>query len=607
MFKQIRCLFILICCCTQAYAQVGTLDSSRLKLIKIVHADSAIIMKDEDKNYNKLIGAVSVEHEGVIMTCDSAYFFLENNFIEAFSHVQVSKANGSSAVADYMKYTGNNSTAFLKGSVQIIDGGNTLITDELTYNIRTKIGKYYHGGTIQTEETNISSEEGNYNGYSQQTYFKKDVVVNSEKYNIQSKELTYNIKTKVVRLLDQSTVVTENSTIQTKKGQYDSKSGNAVFESRTTIENEDQIIIGNKITYNDKNGYAKAVGDVVVFDTKNESQLNADMAEYNKLSGYGKATGHVVIVQDGGKTILRAKETTYNKKTGYARADGQVSVIDTLEKSKLLSGTLEFNENSGFMMATKNPKFITLADKDSLFMRADTLISLRASHLNQLDKKEKISSDKKTKTWMYNLLEADSTYKSEDKEEKKILIANHHVRIFSDSMQAVCDSLHYSQVDSNFKLYKAPVMWSKNQQSSADTIFLQTSNNKLAEVNLIQSAMLISETGQAAMYDQVAGNYVNAFFIENEIDKVKVDQNAESLYYAKDDDGAYIGMNKAESAKMDVFFKDKELDHIVMLENPKGVFYPIDQLTEQNKFLTSFKLYTERKPTSKEDILVDEK
>ncbi len=607
MFKQIIFLFFLLISCTSSYSQIGNLDSSRLKLIKIVHADSAIIIKDEEKNFNKLIGAVSIEHEGVIMTCDSAYFFLENNFIEAFSHVQVSKANGSSAVADYMKYTGNNSTAFLKGSVQIIDGGNTLITDELTYNIRTKIGKYYHGGTIQTEETTISSEEGNYNGYSQQTYFKKDVVVNSEKYNIQSKELTYNIKSKVVRLLDESTVVTENSTIQTKKGQYDSKSGNAVFESRTTIENEDQIIIGNKITYNDKNGYAKAVGDVVVFDTKNESQLNADVAEYNKLSGYGKATGHVVIVQDGGKTILRAKETTYNKKTGYARADGQVSVIDTLEKSKLLSGTLEFNENSGFMMATKNPKFVTLADKDSLFMRADTLISLRASHLNQLDKKEIKSKDKKTSTWIYSLLEADSTYKSEDKEEKKMLIANHHVRIFSDSMQAVCDSLHYSQVDSNFKLFKDPVMWSKNQQSRADTIFIQTSNSQLSEVNLIQSAMLISETGQVNMYDQVSGNYVNAFFIENEIDKVKVDQNAESLYYAKDDDGAYIGMNQAESAKMDVFFKDKELDHIVMLENPKGVFYPIDQLTEQNKFLTSFKLYTERKPKSKEDILLDEK
>jgi hypothetical protein len=101
----------------------------------------------------------------------------------------------------------------------------------------------------------------------------------------------------------------------------------------------------------------------------------------------------------------------------------------------------------------------------------------------------------------------------------------------------------------------------------------------------------------------VAGNYVNAYFVNNEIDHVFVNQNAESLYYAKDDKEEYIGVNKAESSSMDVFFIEKELDHIVMHANPKGVFLPIDQLSETDKFLGSFKLLTERKPKSKEEIL----
>ena len=73
-----------------------------------------------------------------------------------------------------------------------------------------------------------------------------------------------------------------------------------------------------------------------------------------------------------------------------------------------------------------------------------------------------------------------------------------------------------------------------------------------------------------------------------------VNQNAESLYYAKDDKEEYIGVNKAESSSMDVFFIEKELDHIVMHANPKGVFLTIDQLSETDKFLGSFKLLTER-------------
>jgi hypothetical protein len=247
-------------------------------------------------------------------------------------------------------------------------------------------------------------------------------------------------------------------------------------------------------------------------------------------------------------------------------------------------------------------------------MRADTMMLIRVRDKDKLKKtiQEVEGQDQKGKKkaanikWVsYNLLYADSTFRSEDSVEPKLIIANHHVKIYSDSMQAVCDSLSYSQVDSSFKLYTAPVMWSRSQQSSADTIFIHTKNNKLSEVNLRNAAFLISETRFKSMYDQVAGNFIDAYFINNEINHVEVDQNAESIYYATDDEGAYIGMNKAESAKMNIYFKEKELDRILMLQDPKGKFFPIDQITESDKYLAAFKLFTERKPHSKEEILKD--
>ena len=105
------------------------------------------------------------------------------------------------------------------------------------------------------------------------------------------------------------------------------------------------------------------------------------------------------------------------------------------------------------------------------------------------------------------------------------------------------------------------------------------------------------------MFDQLSGKFIDAYFIENEINMVKVNQNAESLYYAKDDEGAFIGVNKSESAKMNVYFVAKKLDHIAMLEDPKGVVYPIDKISDSDRFLTAFKLYTERKPKSKQAIM----
>ncbi len=596
-----------------SFSQGVTMDTAGLKMIDI-KGDSLRGFKTETENYQRIIGSVIITHDGTTMTCDSAHFYSDKNNVEAYSNVHIVSQNGTNASGDYIKYTGHNNTAFMKGNVQIVDGANTLHTEQLTYNLKTKIGKYYDGGTLQADTTTVSSVEGTYNGFTKQSYFKKDVIITNPKYTIESKELTYNTVSKVIKFLDQSTIIGENTTVHTTAGVYDSKSETASFTKRTTVESEEQIVTGNTLNYNDKTGYGKAVGNVIIIDVKNDSKINSKVAEYNKVTGYGKATGEVRIEQDGGKSILTANETEYNKKTGYAKATGNVVFIDTVEKSKLLCGVIEYNENSKFMLATVHPKLISLADKDSMFMRADTMMSLRVRDEKKLTKIEILSSDKnmpgqktgnKLKFTSYNLLNADSTYRSENTEEPKLIIANRHVKIFSDSMQAVCDSLSYSQIDSSFKLFKSPVMWSKTQQSFADTIFIHTIHNKLSEVNLRNAAFLISETGYKPMYDQVSGNFIDAYFIANEIDFVKVDQNAESLYFIKGEDGGYIGMDKSESSKMNVYFKDKKLDHIVKIENPKGVTYPIDKINESDKFLGAFKLFTERKPKSKEEILED--
>jgi lipopolysaccharide export system protein LptA len=637
-------------------------DSNGLQLIRIEHADSGISFKQNGLFYHRLLGNVSIEHNGYNLTCDSAHFYVESNLIEAFSQVQINNVDGMHAKADSIKYEGNKHTAFMVGNAQIRDGASSLFAEELEYNLKTKIGRYTKSGIIQNEGTVISSEIGNYNGFTQQTYFKNNVSVENPKYNIESQELKYNIRTKVVEFLSESIILTDNNTINTRSGTYNSKTGEANFTSRTSVENEDQFIEGNTLKYYESNGKAIAKGKVIVIDQKENTQLNADyveyikksdlgkaighvvivdaknqtqiicdklnfnnktgygkaidhveiydfannsrilsnVAEYNKISGYGKATGDVYIENEGGKTILTSKEFEYNKKTGYAKASSEVIIIDTTEHSKLLAGLVQYNEKTKFMIATDKPKLITKADNDSLFMRADTIFSVKLSELDKLNYTEDKSGKK---LFGSGLLFVDSTYETNPDDSIKILVANHTVRLYSDSMQATCDSLSYSQHDSMFRLFRAPILWSKNQQSNADTIYIKTKNNELMELNLIVNSLLVSTTGYKGYYDQVSGAFINAYFNNNEIQKVFVNQNAESLYYAKDDDGNFLGANKAESSSLDAFFTNKELDKILMKDNSKGTFYPIDGMTEQQKYLSTFKLLESLKPKSKLEIL----
>lgn len=60
----------------------------------------------------------------------------------------------------------------------------------------------------------------------------------------------------------------------------------------------------------------------------------------------------------------------------------------------------------------------------------------------------------------------------------RYFLAFHHVRIFNDSLQAISDSLHYSTIDSTFKLFGEPIVWNGESQVTGDTIYMYTENKK---------------------------------------------------------------------------------------------------------------------------------
>lgn len=184
--------------------------------------------------------------------------------------------------------------------------------------------------------------------------------------------------------------------------------------------------------------------------------------------------------------------------------------------------------------------------------------------------------------------------------------AYHNVRIFSDSLQAVCDSLFYSGKDSIFRLFRDPIVWSGSGESqiTGDTIYLYTKNKKPDEMYVFENGFMINKTGDD-MYNQIKGTKIFGYFVEGEIDNVRAKGNAESIYYAKDSEDKLVGINKATSAIIDMRFKNKELNKVVFIDDVKGTMLPIRQATEQDKRLKSFKWQEERRPKSKFELFGD--
>ena len=180
----------------------------------------------------------------------------------------------------------------------------------------------------------------------------------------------------------------------------------------------------------------------------------------------------------------------------------------------------------------------------------------------------------------------------------------HHVLIFSDSLQARCDSVTFTRCDSVVRMINDPVAWSRGSQITGDTIYMQLDSSSVRSMYVPDNSFIVSRSGpeKAELFDQVQGKTLTAFFKDNNIRKMIVQPDAQSIYFTKDDNGAYIGLSQANAEMMRIYFGEEKISKIKYIKNVQNVMTPMEQADLQNARLSRFKwLYNER-PQSKEEL-----
>jgi len=517
-----------------AFAQTKTDTAGKVPIEVMPGTGRLQYVQTDTGAINKLIGNVVLKQGENMMYCDSAYFNLDKNTVEAFGNVRVIQP-GSEATSDYMRYLGNNKLAFMKGNVMLTDGQSNLWSEEVEYNTATKIGIYKQGGTVQNETTTLSSNAGVYDMRSKNARFTGEVYVTDPEYNVISDDLGYNTESKVVVFYSPSVVTSDSSVLRTSSGTYDSKNKVAHFTSRSSVLNKEQYI-------------------------------ESDTLDYNRVSGIGIARGNVIA-------------------------------IDTAQKTTLYSGRSDYNEKQKTMLASIKPVLKQMNGSDSLFIRADTLYSAPVPRQRDSIKITRTVGKGKNARQIVEYI-ADTT--DADTSDPRYFIGYHHVKIFSDSMQGVCDSISYSQVDSVIRMMIDPVAWSRTSQITGDTILMYMDSSELRRIYVPNNAFMISESGppRAQLWDQVQGKTLTGNLKNNTITDMLVRPEAQAIYYAKDDNGAYIGVNDATSERMRILFKDQAIYRIIFETDVKQKMTPLDQADLPNMKLSRYQWHINRRPKS---------
>lgn len=478
-------------------------EEKKVKRIELRNAE--VLEYDESLGHKarRLLGNVIFEHEGALMYCDSAYLY-ENNSMDAFSHVFINKGDSIKMWCDELNYNGNTEFAKAKRNVKLEDREMTLTSDKLDYNMKTEQAWYNTGGTIIDNENTLTSQIGYYYSTYEELFFKDSVKLVNKQYTLYCDTLRYNTQTEVAFFLGPTEIISDENTVLSNFGWYDTELDISQFSNDATVLGKDQSIKGDSLYYNKKHGYGIAIGNVEVADTSQDILLTGGRAKYYEVGDMVLLTDSAVMIQAMGS--------------------------------------------------------------DSLFLHADTLLSIIDTVID-----------------------------------RRILFAFHHVKFFKPDMRGKCDSLVYSYADSTIRLYRDPILWSDENQLTADSMWIQNRNNRIDKLFMKENSMIISEE-DSAMFNQIKGRYMTGFFKEQKLRRVFVEGNGETIYFAAEESGPPENVNKAKASNLIIIIDNNKVKDITFLTQPDATLYPLNLVNLNDMKLEDFDWRISERPEKVEDI-----
>lgn len=567
--------------------------------VQLLHSDLLKFEKKDSVEYQILVGNAMLKQGNTLFSGDSIVLNKQQNIIEVYGNIHINDADSINVFAQYLIYYGNTKLAHLKKAVKLSDGKATLTTEELQYDLNTKTGTYQQGGRIVTSTSTLTSKEGYYYADTKDAYFRKNVHLIDPEYTMATDTLLYNVNTEIATFVSPTTINDGKSIIRTSDGYYNMQLGVANFGKRPVIEDSTQFITADVIKFDKTTGKGQAEGNFVYIDTAQGVSLFSEKSDFNRDTKIVLATGKpVMILKQNNDSIFITGDSLYSgiKMDTLYKKDSSLS-------SQPASDSLSNNPLPDSIAASGIATDTGLKAPDNL------------AHSGELRKRSKLpTGNDSMRVTGYDSLKVRSIVKTDSavvspvikKEIERVdsirfFQAFHHVRIFADSMQAVCDSMYFSARDSVFRLFTNPIVWAQESQITGDTIYLYTRNKKPDHIEVIENAFSISRSNDS-FYNQLKGNVINGYFKDGEIAHITAKGSAESLYYLQDDDSAYTGANYAQADLINLYFAEKKLDKITWLFEVKGGFYPVTQVPEERRIFRNFKWEEARRPKSRHEI-----
>ena len=635
------------------------------KYVRLVKAQSVNIITDADgKAFRKAVDATFL-HNGTLLICDTAYWRVDENIINAKGNVRLSQ-EGTELTSEKLDYYVNDNLAqFRGGVVQLRDKENNILrTHFLDYNTADSVAVFSKGASMKDKDGQIiESLDGTYSSKAKLFTFEKDVNMFTDSVFIKTQALDYHTDSQKAVFRTYIDFWKDDNMLTASSGWYERNDEIFFFTGDvhgTTDKQEtwcdslyfyripNNVLMKGSIQLQDSLHNTTAVSRYLFYEDslstvtlrkeaavaivteddlsqKDTLYFGADTLVYYTLRHCDIPKSELANSTARISEIMTDPVGEYRKKAAEAAAKAQAEALekaagtrpglkpDAASKKQPEAvgepaGESGEPETPDAQPETEAPKAEALPVKDSIGVAADSVkvaldsVNVAVDSLGVPKDSLSVTADS-AKVALDSLnVTADSVSVAVDTTKYGFAFARGNVKIFRRDIQVRCDSMHYSDLDSIARFYKDPVIWNEeNRQYYSDSLAVLIKKGRVDRASLMSNAFVVTQE-DSLLYDQIKSAEIMAFFDSTSaLKRFDALGGATAVFFLREND-RLATVNKVESKMLSGNFVKGNIDRIYYYDSPKNDAYPVVQFPQQERYLKGFRWIPELRPTGKQDI-----
>ncbi len=270
--------------------------------VHLLHADRLYYNEHKHRTAQFLVGDVRFEHEGTLMFCDSALFYQETNSFDAYGNVKMLQGDTLTLTGDIMYYDGIEQMARVRLNAVLIHGDVTIYSDSMDYDRLFSLGYYFNGGKLITQNSQLTSDWGEYSPETREAVFNYNVELLSPcppeetKTTVISDTLHFNTVTSWAHALGPSNIDHGDNHVYTENGYYNTETDESYMLTRSILQTAYKNLIGDSICWNGEEEIGKAYGHAIYTDTLNRNKFLGNYILYDDKNGYSEAADSAILM-----------------------------------------------------------------------------------------------------------------------------------------------------------------------------------------------------------------------------------------------------------------------------------------------------------------------